>query len=89
MQLNPKMTHCFCSEWRMQLQHLIAADFAVDSAVADVAAEVAVEDADVDAAVDAERKRRTGSPSPNWAVLSRTEKSSLSRKFTFSLFPSK
>jgi hypothetical protein len=58
----------------------------------EVVAEDAVGVAAIEVAVAeevAERKRRNGSRSPNWDVSSRTERSSLLRRSTSSLFPLK
>ena len=66
-------------------------DVVVEDSV-DVDAAVAVEEAVVAAdseAVAVERKKLSGSQSPNWVVWSVTAKSSLSKRSTFSLFPSK
>jgi hypothetical protein len=58
----------------------------------EVVAEAAVEAEEIEVAEDvvaAVRRKRNGSRSPNLDVLSRTERSSLSRRSTSSLFQSK
>ena len=58
----------------------------VDAAVAADSEAVVAADSE---AVAVERKKLSGSQSPNWVVWSVTAKSSLSKRSTFSLFPSK
>jgi hypothetical protein len=89
----------FHLEWRTQLQPIVVVseeDSGLVEAEAIEEIEVVAEDAVGVAAIEvgvaeevAERKRRNGFRSPNWDVLSRTERSSLLRRSTSSLFPLK
>merc|ERR1712002_1274924 len=79
------------SEWRTLLQPIVVVsegvledEDAVETVDVDVVAAV---DADVEVAVA--RKIRSGCPSQSSAVWSRTERSSLLRRSTSSLYPSK